>query len=46
MEPSRLVQACNGIALIISGYRVFPGVNWPVRGVDHPPHQAPRLKKE
>ena len=24
----------------------FPGVKWPGRGVDHPPHLAPRLKKE
>jgi hypothetical protein len=27
-------------------YRVLPGVKLPGRGVDHPPHQAPRLKKE
>ena len=24
----------------------FPGVKQPGRGVDHPPHLAPRLKKE
>jgi len=24
----------------------FPGVNRPRRGVCHPPHRAPRLKKE
>jgi len=24
----------------------FPGVKWPGRGVDHPPHLVPRLKKE
>ena len=24
----------------------FPGVKWPGRGVDHPPHLTPRLKKE
>ena len=24
----------------------FPGVKWPGRGVDHPPHLAPRLRKE
>jgi len=24
----------------------FLGVMWPGRGVDHPPHLAPRLKKE
>ena len=23
-----------------------PGINWPGRGVDYPPHLAPRLKKE
>jgi hypothetical protein len=24
----------------------FPGVKWPGRGVDHPPHLAPRLKEK
>jgi hypothetical protein len=24
----------------------LPGVRWPGRGVEHPPHLAPRLKKE
>jgi len=24
----------------------LPGVKWPQRGVDHPPHLAPRLRKE
>ena len=24
----------------------FPRVKWPGRGVDHPPHLAPRLKKD
>jgi hypothetical protein len=24
----------------------FPGVKWPGCGIDHPPHLAPRLKKE
>jgi hypothetical protein len=24
----------------------FPGVKWPGRGVDHPPHLAPKLMKE
>jgi len=24
----------------------FPGVKRPGRGVDHPPHLAPKLKKE
>jgi len=28
------------------GYRVFPSVKWPERGVDHPPYLAPRLKKK
>jgi len=26
--------------------RSFPGLKRSVRGVDHPPHLAPRLKKE
>jgi hypothetical protein len=29
-----------------TGTASFPGVNPPVSGVDHPPHLAPRLKKE
>jgi len=24
----------------------FPRVKWPGRGIDHPPHLVPRLKKE
>jgi hypothetical protein len=28
------------------GTRSFPGVKQPGRGVDHPPHLTPRLKKE
>jgi len=28
------------------GTESFPGVKWPGRGVDHPPHLAQRLKKE
>jgi hypothetical protein len=33
--------------LLYNGYRVFPGgVKRPGRVVDHPPHLAPRLKKE
>jgi hypothetical protein len=28
------------------GTRSFPGVKRPGHGVDHPPHLAPRLKKE
>jgi len=28
------------------GTRYFPGTKRPERGVDHPPHLAPRLKKE
>jgi hypothetical protein len=24
----------------------FPGVKWPGRGIDHPPHPAPTLKNE
>jgi len=34
-------------SLLYSGYRVtFPGVKRPGRGVGHPPHLTPRLKKE
>jgi len=32
--------------LYTMGTGSFPGVKWPGRGVDHPPHLAPRLKKE
>ena len=28
------------------GTGLFPTVKWPGRGVNHPPHRAPRLKKE
>jgi hypothetical protein len=33
-------------SLLYNGYRVFHGGKAAGRGVDHPPHQAPRLKKE
>jgi hypothetical protein len=34
-------------SLLYNAYRVFfSGVKRPGRGVDHPPHLAPRLKKE
>ena len=33
-------------SLLYNGYRVLPGVKRPRRGGDHPPHVAPRLKKE
>jgi hypothetical protein len=34
-------------SLLYNGYWVsFPGVRWPRRGTDHPPHLAPRLSKE
>jgi len=33
-------------SLLYSAYRVFPGVKRLRRNVDHPPHTAPRLKKE
>jgi hypothetical protein len=29
-----------------ASYGSFPGVKWPGRDVDHPPHLTPRLKKE
>jgi hypothetical protein len=35
------------LTLLYNGYRVsFPGVKRPGRGVDHPPHLPPMLKKE
>ena len=33
-------------SIIYSGHRVFPEVKGTGRGVDHPPHLSPRLKKE
>jgi hypothetical protein len=33
-------------SLLHNGYRVFPGVNWPGRSVDNPPHLVLRSKKE
>ena len=34
-------------SLLYNGYRVsFPGLKRPGRGVTHPPHLSPRLKKE
>jgi len=33
-------------SLLHNGYRVFPVGKWSGCGVDHPPHLAPRLKKE
>ena len=37
----------QGGSLLYIGYLLsFPGVKWPGRGVQHPPHLAPRLKKE
>ena len=34
------------LAFYTMGTGFFPGVKQPGRGVDHPPHLAPRLKKE
>ena len=33
-------------SLLYNGYRVFPGVKRPGRGIDHSRHLEPRLKKE
>jgi hypothetical protein len=33
-------------ALCAMGTGSFPGIKHPARGVNHPPHLAPRLKKE
>jgi len=30
---------------LYNGYRIFQGLKRPGRGVDHPPHLAPRLRK-
>jgi hypothetical protein len=45
---SALVQTGPGAypASYTMGTGSFPGVKWPGRGVDHPLHLAPRLKKE
>jgi hypothetical protein len=42
------VQTCPRAhpASYTMGTGSFPGVKRPERGVDHPPHLAPRLKKE
>ena len=40
-------RSCGPPSLLYNGYGVsFAGVQRPGRGVDHPPHLAPRLKKE
>jgi hypothetical protein len=43
-HPSR--PAWGPPSFLYNGYRVFPGVKRPGRGVDHAPHLVPRLKKE
>ena len=45
---SALVQTSPGAhpAFYTTGTASFQGVKLPDRGVDHPPHLAPRLKKE
>jgi hypothetical protein len=43
-QPDRSQTTCS---LLYNGYRVsFPGVKRPRSGANHPPHLAPRLKKE
>ena len=32
-------------SLVYSGYRVFPGVKWPRRDVDHPPTSSAEVKE-
>ena len=40
-------RPCGPPSLLYNRYRVsFPGIKRPGRGVDHPPHLMPRLKKE
>ena len=45
---SSSVQTGPGVhpASYTIGTGSFQGVKWPGRGFDHPPHLAPRLKKE
>jgi len=45
---SATVQTGSGTnpASYTTGTGSFPGVKWPERGADHPPHLAPRLKEE
>ena len=45
--PVQTGPGAHPASLLYNGYRVsFPGVKRPRRGVDHPPHLAPWLKKE
>jgi hypothetical protein len=47
--PTRPDRPWDPPSLLATGYGVFPGVGGGdrlVRGVDHPPHIAPRSKKE
>jgi hypothetical protein len=44
---TRLNRTWGTPSLLYKGYRFFPrGVKRPQHGVDHPPHLAPRLRKE
>jgi hypothetical protein len=44
---TRLDRPWGPPSLLYTGYLVsFPGIKWQGRGVDHPPHLAPRLNKE
>ena len=43
---SRPDRPCGPPSLLYNGHRVFPGGKRPGRGVDHPPHLAPRLKEQ
>jgi hypothetical protein len=44
---TRIVRPWGPPSLLYNGYRAFPGGKTrPGLGVDHPPHLAPRLKKE
>ena len=44
--PTRPDRPCGPPGLLYNGYRVFPGGKVVGRGVNHPPHLAPMLKKE
>jgi hypothetical protein len=46
LDGSGIECAGSHSAFHTMGTGSFPGVKRPGRGIDHPPHLAPRLKKE
>jgi len=43
---TRLYLPWDPPSLLYNEYRVFPGEKWTRRGVNHPLHLVPRLKKD